>query len=78
MIMDPKNDFTLRPAAKIRPNLDAAGLDPKRPLVASCGSGVTACVVGFGLYLIGHKEVAIYDGSWTEWGGREDTPVTLD
>ena len=78
MIMDPENDFTVRPGAEIQANLDAAGLDPKRPLVASCGSGVTACVVGFGLYLIGHKEVAIYDGSWTEWGGREDTPVTLD
>ena len=78
MIMDPKNNFTVRQANEIQSNLDAAGLDPKRPLVALCGSGVTACVVGFGLYLIGHKEVAIYDGSWTEWGGREDTPVTLD
>lgn len=78
MIMNPKNDFAVRPAEEIRANLEAAGLDPKRPLVASCGSGVTACVAGLGLYLIGHKEVAIYDGSWTEWGGRADTPVALD
>ena len=55
--------------------LDAAGHDPKRPLVASCGSGVTACVVAFGLYLIGHKEVAIYDGSWTEWASDGSRPI---
>ena len=78
LIMDPTNYFAFRSSAEIQNNLDAAGLDPKRPLVASCGSGVTACVVGLGLYLIGQKEVAIYDGSWTEWGGREDTPVTID
>ena len=78
MIMDPNNDFTLRRALAIQSNLNAAGVDPKRPLVASCGSGVTACVVAFGLYLIGNKEVAIYDGSWAEWGGREDTPITTD
>ena len=78
LIMDPKDYFVFRSSAEIQNNLDAAGLDPKRPLVASCGSGVTACVVGLGLYLIGQKEVAIYDGSWTEWGGREDTPVTID
>ena len=68
LIMDPTNYFAFRSSAEIQNNLDAAGLDPKRPLVASCGSGVTACVVGLGLYLIGQKEVAIYDGSWTEWG----------
>lgn len=78
LIMDPTNYFAFRSSAEIQNNLDTAGLDPKRPLVASCGSGVTACVVGLGLYLIGQKEVAIYDGSWTEWGGREDTPITID
>ena len=78
LIMDPKDYFAFRSSAEIQNNLDTAGLDTKRPLVASCGSGVTACVVGLGLYLIGQKEVAIYDGSWTEWGGREDTPVTID
>ncbi len=77
-VMDPSKDFTVRPPTDLQAAFDEAGLDPKRPLVASCGSGVTACVAGLGLYLLGHKEVAIYDGSWTEWGGRDDTPITLD
>ncbi len=78
MIMDPKKYFMLRSAEEIQANLDQAGLDASRPIVASCGSGVTACVVSFGLYLLGHTKVAVYDGSWTEWGGKPDTPVTLD
>lgn len=45
------------------------------PVVCSCGTGVTACVLAFGLHRIGHDKVAVYDGSWTEWGGRSDTPV---
>ena len=54
--------------------LDQAGIERTRPVVASCGSGVTACVLAFALYLIG-DEAAVYDGSWTEWGGRADTPI---
>ena len=77
MIMDPKKYFMLRSAEDIQANLERAGLHASRPIVASCGSGVTACVVSFGLYLLGHQKVAVYDGSWTEWGGRSDTPVTL-
>lgn len=53
----------------------AAGIDLGRPVVTTCGSGVTACVLALGLHLLGHEDVAVYDGSWTEWGGREDTPV---
>ena len=48
---------------------------PPGELIAYCGSGVTACVVGLALYLTGAPEAAIYDGSWTEWGGRTDTPI---
>jgi len=58
-------------AAKFR----AAGVDPAKPSVSSCGSGVTACAVAFGMYLLGWPEPAIYDGSWSEWGLPGDTPV---
>jgi thiosulfate/3-mercaptopyruvate sulfurtransferase len=53
----------------------AAGIELGRPVITTCGSGVTACALAFGLHLLGHGEVAVYDGSWTEWGGRDDTPV---
>jgi len=46
----------------------------KKPVVTSCGSGVTACVLALGLYQLGN-DAAVYDGSWTEWGGRADTPI---
>lgn len=52
-----------------------AGVDLSRPVIASCGSGVTACTILLALDLLGHKDHALYDGSWTEWGGRTDTPV---
>jgi thiosulfate/3-mercaptopyruvate sulfurtransferase len=43
--------------------------------VTSCGSGVTACALAFGLHLLGHSAVAVYDGSWAEWGLPGDTPI---
>lgn len=53
----------------------ASGIDAERPVIASCGSGVTACVLALGLHLLGRDDVAVYDGSWSEWGSRDDTPV---
>jgi thiosulfate/3-mercaptopyruvate sulfurtransferase len=52
-----------------------AGIALDRPIVTSCGSGVTACALAFALHLIGHPGVAVYDGSWSEWGLPGDTPV---
>lgn len=52
-----------------------AGVAPGRAIVCSCGSGVTACVLALGLHILGRDDVAIFDGSWSEWGTREDTPV---
>jgi len=59
----------------IRAHFAAAGVDLSRPVVTSCGSGVTACYSALALTLIGHQQVAVYDGSWAEWGDREDLPV---
>lgn len=53
----------------------AAGVDTGRPAVCSCGSGVTAPIIALALARLGRWDAAIYDGSWTEWGGRTDTPV---
>jgi thiosulfate/3-mercaptopyruvate sulfurtransferase len=66
---------TLLPAQALESKFRAAGIDPATPVVASCGSGVSACALALGLHLIGARQVAVYDGSWTEWGGRGDTPV---
>ena len=52
-----------------------AGVALDRPIVTSCGSGVTACALAFALYLIGHPGAAVYDGSWSEWGLPGDTPI---
>jgi thiosulfate/3-mercaptopyruvate sulfurtransferase len=66
---------TFLPAEKMAERFRAAGVDMTRPVVTSCGSGITACVLAFGLHLIGHKDVSVYDGSWAEWGRPGDTPV---
>jgi thiosulfate/3-mercaptopyruvate sulfurtransferase len=68
-------DGTFRPVAELRDRFVAAGIDGTKPVVTSCGSGVTACILTLGMVLAGLPEGAVYDGSWTEWGGREDTPV---
>jgi thiosulfate/3-mercaptopyruvate sulfurtransferase len=74
-LMNPARDNAMRPAEEIAEMIAAAGIDPNRPIITSCGSGVTAAVVTLGLYLIGHARTAVYDGSWSEWGARDDTPA---
>ncbi len=68
-------DGSLLPSADLRRLFEAARVDLHQPIVTTCGSGVTACVLALGLHLVGRPDVAVYDGSWTEWGGRGDVPV---
>lgn len=69
-----EDDGTYKDAAEIRAEFVDAGIDPDRPVVASCNSGVTAAVLLFGLEVAGKPGGALYDGSWMEWGGDPDTP----
>lgn len=66
---------SLLPVSRLREALEKAGVDVAKPVVTSCGSGVTAAVISLALESIGNHESRLYDGSWTEWGGRSDTPV---
>jgi len=68
-------DKTMKAAEDISAAFTGAGLDLKKPIVATCGSGVSASFLALALHLIGHRRTAVYDGSWTEWGGREDLPA---
>ncbi len=68
-------DGKLKPEAELKAAIKAAGIDTQKPVITSCGSGVTAAVLALALDTVGAKDVALYDGSWTEWGGRDDTPV---
>ncbi|MCA3365179.1 MAG: sulfurtransferase [Roseomonas sp.] len=66
-------DFTMKDPAALRARFDAAGADGSKPVVTSCGTGVTACILALGLKQAGLGDAAIYDGSWTEWAGRPET-----
>jgi thiosulfate/3-mercaptopyruvate sulfurtransferase len=65
----------LLPAERLRQAFEMAGIDAKAPIVTTCGSGVSAAVLALALARLGRFDVPVYDGSWTEWGGRADTPV---
>jgi len=65
----------LKPEAALRQLFADAGVDISKPVVASCGSGVTAVVVILALTALGARDVTLYDGSWGEWGSRDDLPI---
>lgn len=66
---------TLLPVDELKQRFSDAGVALDKPVVATCGSGVTACVLALALYRLGQDSVAVYDGSWAEWGLADDTPV---
>lgn len=68
-------DGTLKTAPEIERLFEEAGVDLSKPVVASCGSGITASVLALGLAEIGHRRAAVYDGSWSEWGADQSLPI---
>ncbi len=66
---------TVLPREALLEEFSKSGVDLREPIVTSCGSGVTACVLALGLELAGARHVAVYDGSWSEWGLPGNTPV---
>jgi thiosulfate/3-mercaptopyruvate sulfurtransferase len=67
-------DGTMKDPAALRALFRAAGVEAERPVVTSCGTGVTACALALGMVRAGFPEPAVYDGSWTEWASRPETP----
>ncbi len=69
------SDGRLRPAAELTAAFTAAGVDPAKPTIATCGSGVSAAIFALAMATTGRSGVAVYDGSWAEWGMRADLPI---
>ncbi|AJY46720.1 3-mercaptopyruvate sulfurtransferase [Martelella endophytica] len=68
-------DGKFKTVEELRAMFDEAGIDLDRPVVTSCGSGVTAAIITLALESVGHADNTLYDGSWSEWGSRDDTAI---
>ena len=65
----------LKPAAELRAAFESAGINPDKPVIATCGSGITACILALGLAVLGNEHASVYDGSWAEWATEPSAPV---
>jgi thiosulfate/3-mercaptopyruvate sulfurtransferase len=74
--MSLSRDGKLLPPDELKARIESAGIDLAKPVVTSCGSGITAAMLSLALESLGHTDHQLYDGSWSEWGSRQDTPVT--
>lgn len=68
-------DGTLKSAPELQRLFEQAGIDLNKPVVTSCGSGITASVLALGLAELGHRRTSVYDGSWSEWGADQSLPI---
>ncbi|EME51530.1 3-mercaptopyruvate sulfurtransferase [Rhodococcus ruber BKS 20-38] len=73
-LLDPDTRMLL-PVEQIRSKIDASGVTGEKPIVLTCGSGLTACILALGLHLSGNDRWRVYDGSWDEWGRNHNLPV---
>ncbi len=68
-------DGTMKSAESLRAAFEAAGVNPEKPAITTCGSGVTACILALGLSVLGNQYTSVYDGSWAEWSAVPSAPV---
>ncbi len=71
-------DGTMKPASELRAAFEGAGVNTEKPIITTCGSGVTACILALGLSMLGNEHAAVYDGSWAEWSAVPSAPAVKD
>ncbi len=68
----------MKPEPELRAAFESAGINPDKPVIATCGSGITACILALGLAILGNEYASVYDGSWAEWASVPSAPVVTD
>ena len=71
-------DGTMKSADQLRAAFENAGINPAKPVITTCGSGITACILALGLAILGNEYTAVYDGSWAEWAAAPSAPAVTD